>query len=305
MNVNEAIELLDLKIPIKECDLKKCYYRKCLQYHPDKNSDGLEMFKKINTAYNILINANIDEINKDKINKKNSFNNFIDKIDITNLSYIEILNNYISTFSNKYDWDNEYIKNSIQKIILGAQDISLTLFDNLEPEKAVEIYEFISKYSSIFNIGTSILDTMKEKLKNKIVDSKVIILNPSLEDLMNDKIYVLDVDEERFYVPLWHNELYYKDNYIVRIIPELKENIYIDEENNIHIMINKNISSILDEKRIHLNIGNNMVYIDVCDLKIKKYQTICLLNKGISKINEKDIFKNKLRSNIIIHMTLS
>ena len=55
-------------------------------------------------------------------------------------------------------------------------------------------------------------------------EDNVIILNPTLEDLLKGNIYKLDIFEKEFYIPLWHQELYYDikgRDLIVKIIPEL------------------------------------------------------------------------------------
>lgn len=299
MQINECIELLEIKVPYNENELKKAYYKKCLIYHPDKNKNGLEMFKKVQEAYEKLKKYDIKEY------KKGTFNKFCEEENINELSYVELLNKYINSFSNKYGWSNDFIKNSIEKLLINAQDVSLKFYEHLELEKSLEIYEYISKYSELFNIGGGLLEKMNKVLKDKIKDEKIVILNPCMRDIINDNIYVLELGEDKFYVPLWHNELYYKNDYIVRIIPDLEKNIYIDDENNIHISIYKEIKELIELENIELDIGGKEIKIKVNELLIKKYQVKVLKNEGISKINEKDIFKNKERGNILVHIHIS
>ena len=135
MQINECIELLEIKVPYNENELKKAYYKKCLVYHPDKNKEGLEMFKKVQEAYEKLKKYDIKDY------KKGTFNKFCEEENINELSYVELLNKYINSFSNKYGWSNDFIKNSIEKLLINAQDVSLKFYEHLELEKSLEIYE--------------------------------------------------------------------------------------------------------------------------------------------------------------------
>ena len=42
-----------------------------------------------------------------------------------------------------------------------------------------------------------------------MVYDNIIILNPSLKDLLNDNIFKLELEKKEFYVPLWHHELHF------------------------------------------------------------------------------------------------
>ena len=55
----------------------------------------------------------------------------------------------------------------------------------------------------------------------------IIVLNPTVNDLLSDNIYKLNIEDKEFYVPLWHHELYFSlhdKDLIVKCIPELDNN---------------------------------------------------------------------------------
>ena len=71
-----------------------------------------------------------------------------------------------------------------------------------------------------------------------MVYDNIIVLNPSLSDLLNDNIFKLDIDEKEFYVPLWHHELHFSlqnKDLIVRCEPDIPKNFWINEFNTIYL----------------------------------------------------------------------
>jgi curved DNA-binding protein CbpA len=287
MDYNEALELLDIDDNYNEKILRKCYLKKALIHHPDKvnNKDNGEEFKKIKQAYDILY----ERLHiKTKINQENDYTN--------------ILKNYISIISEKYNWNDALLYNSIISIITKTKKISLRLFEALNKEHCLELFELVNKYKKIFNIDESLIQDMSQIIKRKYNELQVITLNPSLNDLFENNIYALENNNEKYYIPLWHNEVYF-DNLIVLINPELPEHINIDEENNIHIHININNNDLIHKNIFKINITENMeIELNTNKLFCKKYQKHIIYNKGISKINEKNLFDISKKSDIIIHI---
>ena len=300
MNIKQALHILELNEKHSGKELKKAYYKKCLQYHPDKNPNGTEMFKKVQSAY--------EHLNKHKskyFNKVNDYDNDSgNDSEETYSSYSDMLKKYIDMFSEKYNWKSDDIYKVIQGLLNNAKNISLNLFDKLDRDTALNIYEYLQKYKTLFNINQDIIDSLYENIHKKFDDSKIIILKPSLDDLMEDNISVLEIDNNTFYVPLWHNELYFKDDYIIKIVPDLSKNIIIDDENNLHFSLYESIQELLCREKCEFDIGKKSFFIDTNHLSIQKYQTYIFKNQGLSKIQDKDIFNNKKRANIIIHIHL-
>jgi hypothetical protein len=165
---------------------------------------------------------------------------------------------------------------------------------------ALEVYNFILKNKEILHISNELVDKLKNIIIDKYKDVNIYILKPSLDELLNDRIYKLVIDENTYYVPLWHNELEFDGDIIVKCIPELPENIIIDENNNIHFHLKLVFSNeILHVNNINIEVINNL-QIPVSKLSIKKKQSYIFFKKGISVIKEKDIYNVEERSDIIV-----
>ncbi len=126
----------------------------------------------------------------------------------------------------------------------------------------------------------------------------IIVLEPSLDDLFQQKIFIYQCKNQTYHIPLWHSELLF-ETMIFKCKPILPAHIEMDDQNNIIIEISESISSIFLKKEISIL----HFKINVSELYIKSFQTIILKNKGIPKINIDNIFHVEL-SNIIIHLNL-
>ena len=159
------------------------------------------------------------------------------------------------------------------------------------------------------------LDFVSSLLKEKYKNDRVYILNPSIDDLLDNNIYKLYVDEQLYLAPLWHNELYFEDlnknDIIVLCVPELSEDISIDENNNIHcnLLVDFEKEMIINEQinqgDLNVNIGRHVFKIPIDKLYMKKEQKYFIKGQGISHIFENDIYNqsNHGKGDIIVSIT--
>lgn len=294
MNFNKACSILQINSTFSEIDLKKAYRIMALKHHPDKNpnnqKESEEKFKEIQESYEYL--NNYLQYNKEKKDIK--------------LDYNSIFSDFLSSF---FTNGSPEINNIVTSILRDGQNASIKLFEKLDKDKAIKIFEFINTYQHILYVSKETVDKLKEIINKKIENDNMIIINPSLEDLLNDNIYVLTFEEEKYFIPLWHDEIYYKNkknnnDIVVKCIPELPDNISLDNNNNLIINVTFSISEILNKEYITYNIGNISYDINVTKLHVKSIQQYLIKGKGISLIQSNEIYDNTKKGNVIFQIHL-
>jgi hypothetical protein len=325
INHKTALEILEItlkkgeKLDLKY--LKKQYHKLALENHPDKNDNSFEStekFKQINESYNLL-KREISFINnfEDDESEPESENDLNDKYTYVNILKVFINNFVQESLKNPNNCNyKELINNIISDIVSGCKKISLKLFEKLDKDSALEIYNFLSKYKIILHIHQDTIDEVKKIIMEKYINDQIYILNPSIDDLLDNNIYKLDICGNIYYVPLWHDEVYFDNNVkndkscddekseiIVKCIPQLPNNITIDENNN--IIVNVDISftfSLFNEERIMIKLGKKSFDIKINELYLKRFQTYYFYNQGITEIDSSNLYLMGKKSHIICNI---
>jgi len=326
MDLQTALNELEIEITsltkLDQDYIRKKYHKMALKWHPDKNKDenASNKFKKINEAYEYLSN----ELNI--INDSNTFDPFVSSFDYKDSKmYVNILSTFISSIfpidSNNDNFYNEVI-NIIKDIVLNYKEITLSylrkIFEHLDKQKAIDIYNLLYKYKDILYIKGEILELVSLIVKEKYKNDTIIILKPLLKDLLDHNIFKLYVEEKLYLVPLWHNELYFDtgneedgkkgSELIVLCQPVLPDELTIDESNNIYVTKEIHIDEIKNmifvNKFVSIELGEKCFSIPIANLHMKKEQIYRLKGQGIAKILENDIYNIKNKSDIIVSIKI-
>ena len=256
-------------------ELNKRYHLLALKHHPDKvghghgdgsDGDGAALFKEINEAHKRVkdyfysdnadagADAFADFDTDDGSNGSSSSYDSIFKLFIKN-----ILVKMTSVSADRVV-SADAIHTIIQSILSKGIQSSVMLFRKMDKSSCMAIYNILSENQELFSISREIMDELTSIVEEKTRDDIVIRLNPSLLDMLLDRVYILNECGQTYYIPLWHSELHFNkpvsssghdndDNdessdtgeIIVLCQPELPDHVTIDEDNNIYVSIDVNI----------------------------------------------------------------
>lgn len=295
MNYKKACDILNLNKTFDIEILKRQYRKYALIYHPDKNVNDKSTFYDIKEAYEYLLNYKTNDVDylNENLNSTSSGSGS-ENANIILYEFLRYLN--VSIDTNKLiEIINHFNNNKIHSIN--------SILKTIKYEYLIEIHEIITKYKKFLNINNDFIILIEDAIKSRF--KNYIILHPSLEDIYKANIYKLVYNNETYYVPLWHSEIYYRDinndPLIVKCIPKLDDNIYIDEKSNLHIKHKIKINDLLDIDFIE----HEFLYkIPIEKLRIKENQIIKLHKKGVPCINIKDIYNAKNKNNIYVYVEL-
>jgi curved DNA-binding protein CbpA len=298
MNLNTAQHILNIKIPYSKHELKKAYMNAALKYHPDKskNPDANIIFNNVTQAYHYLN----DLLDKNIINREDYKNN-------EDNSYFSLISQFFSmAFISNDSIDTHQVDKLINSLKNDCKEFSLKVIEDFNPETLFKLWDYIIRFKDLFNFSEDTLNKIQEIIKKKLQNNQIFILNPNLNNILNNDTFKLMYEGEQFLVPLWRDFTYFKLNnndYIyVKTIPNLPDNYYITKINNIYnLEINyfTNIEYLL-KNNILIDLPNQKINILTHSLNIKKYQKVIYKKNGI--INYNDQLDIVSIGDIIIHL---
>jgi hypothetical protein len=308
MNLQEALQIMKIDNGFSNLSLdtlKKKYHKMALIHHPDKNGNSIEAkekFQKLGEAYELL-KKELGYMNDNGIEKDEPiFNN-----PSGSNGYSVFLNMFLQNIiTGQY---SDVIQSIIMDIVSGCKEVSLKMFDKMDRETSLYVYNFIIKYKDLFHLNDSILNSVREIILEKFKDIQIFTLNPSIDDLFENNVYKLEYNNKLYFVPLWHGEVYFDaDNttsdvkeIIVKCMPELPDHMSIDENNHLYISINIKFGlSLLKEKTTSIFVGKKRYDIPNEELYCKQTQNYIFKNRGISQIDEHDMYNIKKKGDVVV-----
>ena len=313
--IQSALEILgytkDPPSTIQE--LNKRYHMLALKYHPDKlkhrNDDSHshsqddqedagvthevnpdnedEVFKKINEAHKQLKDYYFesDEHLFTSSSSSSSSSSYGDYNSIFDMFIHSLLIKLSVKTGMSGENTSEFYHNGLTSIIRaflnkGIQS-AVMLFRKMDKDSCISIYEILANNQELFSISREILDELTQILEEKMRDDLIIKLNPTLIDMLTDKVYILEYESQKYYVPLWHSQLHFKRKTAINMVhqdqsqhesttqntelivlcePELPQHITIDEYNNLYIEVDVNIIELFREQILKIKLNEHIQF---------------------------------------------
>ena len=310
MNRDIACEYLEINeenvLTLEE--LKRRYRVKALMFHPDKNKsvDAVSKFQQIQSSYEYLLkyegftDDDYDDSNETDVEDESFSNHPKGK-------YLTLLFSFLKNIL------REENRIKLLHTILGMVTTACekTLLENLEKldnTVLMRIYEIANSYKDVLHIETDILNKIEEIISSKKKNDECIILNPLIDDLMDNNLYKMTLNGNTIIVPLWHHDLIYDNSggdINVKCLPILPDNVRLDEENNLHVKVKYTIQDVWKEKYVDIRLGKYIYPLEISLLKLREEQPVIFVKQGISKINTNSVYDVSKKSDVYIHVKLS
>ena len=228
MDLQKACDILGItKENFTKKEVKKAYYQKALETHPDKNKihGSSERFAEVQNAYTYL--RKFDEFKSD--------NEAHETEEPT--TYSDILSSFIKTTIG-IEIKSEQLANTLTKVKKGYEEATFKMFTEMDRHQAARLYAYLTQYSSVFGFSEEVLDRLKQELERKTSRDIFVTVEPSLTNLLDQQVYKLEHMSEFYFIPLWHDELEFElgdKQLVVTVNPKLPKNCWIDDSGALHI----------------------------------------------------------------------
>ena len=315
MNLKDARTLLVVSRDCSLAELNKRYRIMALKLHPDKNGNTPEAtaaFQELIAAYQLLLPGANPDANEANDNDSNA----------DNATYSTIFMTFMKSLFKRKDRNeservNQVLLDLLHRIVHDYASVSVNAaLDSLDPSVLFQLYETLEQYNSAVSMDARIFEEITRIIREKMQKNNIVVLNPSLKDVIQNNISVLQYEGQTFYVPLWHSELHYRieagsdeKQLIVKCMPVLPDHMSIDANNELHIDVRADIKELLNLSPGVLRIplyDSECVELQVRELHIKSRQTVILKNNvhGISLICATDIYDVSNKAPICVHVHL-
>lgn len=350
VSIQSSLSILGLQTaPSSIKELNKRYHLLALQHHPDKaaahadaradpdaHAAATEKFKEINEAHKCLLAYFYPSSSS-----SSSHDDTGGTYNMDDTGYDSILQLFIRGILSKVSASasasasaNETIQSLIHQIITKGIHSAIKVFRTMDKPAILAIYDILSKNQELFGISREIMEELTAIMDEKTRDDIVIRLNPSLLDMLLDRVFILHECGRQYYIPLWHSELHYKINasgaasasgtasatatdgeVIVLCDPELPENVYLDDNNNLYISLDVNIQELFRDQVVSVYINDEIkshgfvYYLHACDVTLRTdtVQSVLLrgCRGGIAMMNHNaDIYNVDKRANVYANVRL-
>lgn len=293
MDLKRACKILNLKQPFDIKQLRQKYHKAALKHHPDRNSEtnSNKNFQEIGTAYTFL-----------------SMWLEAEQTSPPQVDYISIVDNFFTVIGKNKHMNKSETNYLVDNLIQDCRNIYINVFKDMDKETSVKLFGYISRYAEILGLDETTIISMREILLDKMQDDQLVILNPSIDNILDSDIYCLTHKGDTFYIPLWHDEITFnlKDSVlVVKCIPQLPEHISMNENNVLQVNVTTQSNKVFNEGGICIRIGNKKYEIPGCEIKIIPSQVYTSSSTGVSRINTREIYDANTKSDVIFNITLT
>ena len=328
MDIQTALVVLEmhdqLLCTLTTTSIRKQYRRLALKCHPDKNGNSPEAcsaFHRLTEAYE-MVSELVSDTDSDSDTSLDAS---------SGASYFDILAQFVkSAMTTNTDSSpsqphqtngSSLLYRKILEIVGDYQNISVGVFENIDRETSITIYQFLCAHRELLHLSDDVIDRIRCVIQTKFEDFRIYTVNPTMDDLCNDNVYKLKVEGHTYLVPLWHREIYFddksRDGQEILVICESPLPLQqqqqqsdttgtctLDDDNNLHISSDITFSPALLDKSSWTDVTipgtTKIVRVPHDRLFVVPSQIVCIYGAGVLRIHEKDMYNVTERGDVFV-----
>ena len=293
MNCRRAFKILEIEADDDDVAIevvRKQYKILALKWHPDRNKapDAADRYREIKDAHDYLLEGSecyeCSECSKG-----------------TDNSYTNVASMFFETLYNNEHFQRRIFHPLLMKVTTMCEEKALAFILRLDADRATKLLGILETWKTTLHFSDAFFDGIKEHIegRNKY---RCIVLNPNINDLMQSNVFRV----EGIIVPLWHSLLEYeKEGIIVHCLPELPENMWIeDETNTLNVKVSETVENIWKNGYFEISIGEEKKRVEMGNLRFQHFQIVELKGQGIPIPHTDDVFYNGDKGVIRVHLRI-
>jgi DnaJ domain len=158
---------------------------------------------------------------------------------------------------------------------------------SIDPSTLLSLYVLLMEFKEL--VPPILFSEMEKRMP------PLIIIHPTLADLVHQHIYLYTHGDKRYSIPMWHHELIY-DEFIVLCRPEVE----LDEDNNLTYEVHAKVQDVFQHG---LHVEELRIHVDAKELRLAPFQ-LYTVQGTIPRIQE-DIYSVSETGFILLQIYLS
>lgn len=306
MDLKTAREILGLELGVFDHSvIRKAYLSKSLETHPDKIGGDGTPFKQVNEAYHFMKESAAKSTNHPDVSME----------DISSMSYAAILARYINSYSKVGNArgrgirvSEEAIQSIAERLGANCQAMAERAIKGLDRGTQMKIIDCIGKCSHLFNLDShEWINELAQQNNAHDANECVKIVEPTLEEMLNDRVMLVEEGGETFYVPLWHEEVVFEkagSPFIVRCKPKLPKLTYIGSDNTLHTTLSVKASQVIKDGKIQFELGGKVFEIPGSRIFVVRAQSYTIPDAGLLIIDPEEPLCTTGRADVCVNLVL-